>query len=321
MPAAANTATAPRAHPTRELHEGGRGSCAVRPIGRRGIALRSPAEIEALQAAGELAARALAAARSACVAGATTRDIDRAAHAAIKAGGGEALFLGYRGSASRAGAERPAYPASTCISVNEELVHGVPGARIIRDGDLVAIDVGVRLDGWCADMATTVPVGSVSPALGSMLMCVEDMLAHAIASVVPGVRWSSIARSLESIAERRGYAIAADFVGHGVGRELHEPPQVPCTLTKAYLEQHDFTLRPGMVLAIEPMLVLEQPVRAGEDSHLVNPRCRVGADGWTVTVDSGAPSCHVEHTVAVTRDGALILTRAPRASQGLQRAG
>ena len=321
MPAAATNASAPSATPTRELLEGDRGSCAVRTAGRRGVSLRSPAEVSSLRAAGDLAARALDAARAACVAGVTTADIDRAAHAAIEAGGGEALFLGYRGAPSRTAAQRPAYPASTCISVNEELVHGVPSARVIVGGDLVAIDVGVRLDGWCADTATTVAVGAVGSDRLAMLECAELMLAHAIATIVPGRRWSSVVRELEAIAERGGYAIAADFVGHGIGRELHEAPQVPCTLSRSYLDHHDFTLRPGMVLAIEPMLVLERPVRIGDDAHLVNPRCAVGADGWTVTVDSGAPSCHVEHTVAVTRDGAEVLTLPMREVRSLRRAG
>ena len=326
MPAAATTAPAPSANPTRDLRHGDRGSCAVREQRSerpsRNIALRSSAEIDSIRAAGALAARALDAARGACIAGAMTIDIDRAAEQAIRQGGGEPLFLGYRGSSSRAGgADRPAYPASTCVSVNEELVHGVPGTRMIRNGDLVSIDVGVRLDGWCADTATTVAVGQVAAERRAMLECAELMLAHAIAGIAPGRRWSGIVAELESIAERAGYAIAADFVGHGIGRALHEAPQVPCTLSKAFVEHNDFTLRPGMVLAIEPMLVLETPRRVGDDARLVNPACRLASDGWTVTVDSEAPSCHVEHTVVVTRDGAEILTLSNPASNRMRRAG
>jgi methionyl aminopeptidase len=326
MTVAATQSPAPSAHPTRELRNGDRGSCAVREASLsrpfRSIALRSAAEIESIRAAGALAAAALDAARRACVAGVMTSDIDLAAEQAIRQGGGEPLFLGYRGSAARAdGRERPAYPASTCISINEELVHGVPGMRMVRSGDLVAIDVGVRLDGWCADTATTVAVDRVASERLAMLACAERMLAHAVAAIAPGRRWSRIAAELESIAEDAGYAIAADFVGHGIGRSLHEAPQVPCTLTKAYLEHHDFTLRPGMVIAIEPMLVLEAPRRIGADAHLVNPSCRLAGDGWTVTVDSGAPSCHVEHTVVVTRDGAEVLTLPAGAGCCRRRAG
>lgn len=326
MTVAAINAPAPSANPTRELQTGDRGSCAVheeravRPS--RSISLRSAAEIDSIRAAGALAAAALDAARAACVAGAMTSDIDAAAERTIRQGGGEPLFLGYRGSASRPdGSQRPPYPASTCISINEELVHGVPGMRMVRSGDLVAIDVGVRLDGWCADTATTVAIDRVSADRLAMLECGELMLAHAVAAIIPGRRWSRIAAELEAIAERGGYAIAADFVGHGIGRALHEAPQVPCTLTKAFLDHHDFTLRPGMVLAIEPMLVLESPRRIGADAHLVNPACRLASDGWTVTVDSGAPSCHVEHTVVVTRDGAEVLTKPSHGAELRRRAG
>ena len=323
MTVAAINASAPSANPTRDLREGDRGSCAVRELRpSRSIALRSANEIEAIRAAGALAAAALDAARAACVPGAMTSDIDAAAERAIRQGGGEPLFLGYQGSATRPdGVARPPFPSCTCVSVNEELVHGVPGIRMIRSGDLVAIDVGVRLRGWCADTATTVAVERASADKLAMLECAELMLAHAIAEIVPGRRWGGIASELESIAERAGYAIAADFVGHGIGRALHEAPQVPCTLTKAFLDHHDFTLRPGMVLAIEPMLVLEAPRRIGADAHLVNPACRLASDGWTVTVDSGAPSCHVEHTVVVTRTGAEVLTMASHAANLRRRAG
>lgn len=317
---------AQRAAPTRGLHIGERGSSAVREQrparSSRQIVLRSAVEIDSIRAAGALASAALAAATEACRVGATTASIDAAAERAIRDGGGEPLFLGYRGSKANANAaDRPAYPASTCVSVNEELVHGVPGRRVICDGDLVAIDVGVRLDGWCADTATTVAVGAVSRERRAMLDCAERMLAHAISAIAPGRRWSRIVLELESIAEHAGLAVAADFVGHGIGRALHEAPQVPCTLSKAFLEHHDFTLRPGMVIAIEPMLVLEPPRRVGDDAHLVNPSCRLADDGWTVTVESGAPSCHVEHTVVVTRDGARILTLPANDGSQLRRAG
>lgn len=296
---------------------GSRGSSAGRAAGRGrsrvplkvpSIELRSPAEIELLRAAGSLAALALVAAQRACVAGATTRDVDAAAHQVIRDGRGEALFVAYRGAAGN----RPAYPSATCISVNEELVHGVPGPRIIRDGDLVSIDVGVRLDGWCADSATTVCVGTVDPKHRALLACAQAMLNHAIRASVPGRRWSSIARELEQIADDAGFAVAVDFVGHGIGRELHEPPQVPCSAYRSFVEHADFTLRPGMVLAIEPMVVAEKPLRT-IGGELANPACTLAADEWTVIVDSGAVSCHFEHTVVVTREGAEVLTRADRA--------
>jgi methionyl aminopeptidase len=297
---------------------GGESPCGVSVASsrvHRVATLRSASEIEAIRAAGDIVARALDAARSACIVGATSRDIDRAARGVIDAAGAEPLFLGYRGSSTRSAAEggRTPFPASTCVSVNEQLVHGVPSSRVLGAGDLVSIDCGVRLDGWCADAAITVPVGPVGSDRLALLECAEAMLAHALHAAIPGRRWSSVALELEEIAERAGFAIAADFVGHGIGRELHEPPQVPCSVTQAFLDHHDFTLRPGMVLAIEPMLVLEAPLRAPHErtglSTCINPACSLGEDGWTVTVDSGAVSCHVEHTVVVTRSGTDILTR------------
>jgi len=295
----------------------GRRAVSPRPV----VALRSADEIAAIAKAGELASRALDAARAACIAGCTTSDIDRAAHEAIVGGGGEALFLGYRG-AGRASVERNAYPAATCISVNDELVHGVPGARLVRDGDVVAIDVGVRLDGWCADCATTVAVGTVDDDSTRLLACGERMLDAAVAMVVPGRRWSDVARTVEAIASDAGFAVAVDFVGHGIGRELHEAPQVPCALNAAFLKNGDFTLRPGMVLAIEPMIVAERPAR-NEHGELVGPRATLSSDGWTVRVDSGARSCHFEHTIAVGRLGATVLTRSNNtvAASALRRAG
>ncbi|MFM7052252.1 MAG: type I methionyl aminopeptidase [Planctomycetota bacterium] len=298
---------------------GARASTGKRAVSPRPVvALRSADEVAALGRAGAIAATALDAARRACIAGCTTADIDRAAHAVIDAAGGEALFVGYRGAEGC----RSAFPSATCISVNDELVHGVPGARTVRDGDLVAIDVGVRVDGWCGDCAVTVGVGAVSAADAQLLSCGERMLATAIDMVVPGRRRSEIARTLESIACESGYAVAVDFVGHGIGRELHEAPQVPCAVNASYLERGDFTLRPGMVLAIEPMIVAEAPARNSR-GELVGPRATLASDGWTVRVDSGARSCHFEHTIAVGRMGATVLTRLNNtvAEAALRRAG
>lgn len=293
------------------------GGTAVSP--RAMPALRSAEDIAGIRRAGAVLADALDAARRACVAGATTSDLDAVVRREIEAAGAEPVFLGYRGSAAANMAERPAFPASSCISVNEELVHGVPGARIVRAGDIVSIDAGVRLDGWCADSAITVCVGEVEPNSGALVDCAERMLAHAIAAIRPGIRWSMIAREIEQIAVACGYSIAVDFVGHGIGRELHEPPQVPCSVYASFLDGGDFTLRPGMVLAIEPMVVLE-PTQRNRRGELMNPSVTLAADGWTVVLNSGSRSCHVEHTVAVTRDGAEVLTRSDRAASMISNA-
>jgi len=276
------------------------------------LALRSTEDVAGIRRAGEVVADALAAARRACVAGATTAELDGVVRASIVAAGGEPAFLGYRGNAAANMHARPAFPAASCISVNEELVHGVPGQREICDGDIVTIDVGVRLAGWCADSAITVCVGAVDDGARALVACSQRMLDHAVCSIRPGLRWSEIACELERIAVDGGFTIAVDFVGHGIGRELHEPPQVPCCVDSSYLQGGDFTLRPGMVLAIEPMIVFET-ARRNDLGELLNPPVTLADDGWTVTVNSGARSCHVEHTVAVTRDGAEVLT-APRAN-------
>jgi methionyl aminopeptidase len=317
MASGATIAPAPRAATTRLAPMGMSGSGRLASMrtasgaGVRvaGIELRSRTDIAGIARAGAVVAEALAAARIACVPGATTASIDEVVRSVISSHGAEALFLGYASESARREGRRP-FPAATCISVNEELVHGVPGARIVAEGDIVSIDAGVRLDGWCADAAITVAVGAVRPEARALVACAEEMLATAVARMRPGVLWSTIAAELEEVAVAAGHAIAVDFVGHGIGRELHEAPQVPCSVYRRFLEAGDFTLRPGMVLAIEPMLVLEQPLR-NQVGELVGPKGTLSSDGWTVTVDSGAWSCHVEHTVAVTRDGAVILTATP----------
>jgi len=284
------------------------GGTAVSP--RAAMVLRSADDIAGIRAAGQVVAKALEAARAACVVGATTAQIDAVIRDTITSAGGSPVFMGYRGSnlsGSDLSASRPAFPAASCISVNEELVHGVPGDRVIRSGDVVAIDTGARVDGWCADSAITVCVGNVAAERRALVDCAERMLAYAVTAIRPGLRWSDIARGIERIATDAGFAVAVDFVGHGIGRDLHEPPQVPCSIYESYLERGDFTLRPGMVLAIEPMVVLERPTR-NDRGEQINPAVTLRSDAWTMTVNSGACSCHVEHTIAVTRDGAEVLT-------------
>jgi len=296
-----------------------RGGTAVSPRVRRSApALRSSEEIDAIRAAGVVVAEALGAARAACVAGVTTASVDRIVREAIERLGAEPIFLGYRGGGGSAASLRPPFPASSCISVNEELVHGVPGPRVLRAGDIVSIDAGARLDGWCADSAITVCIGRTDESSAAMVVAAERLLSEAIRSIRPGVRWSTIAGAMESMAVESGFTLSVDFVGHGIGRELHEPPQVQCSLYASFLEGGDFTLRPGMVLAIEPMIVCERPVR-NDRGELRNPAVTLAADGWTVIVDSGARSCHVEHTVAVTRDGAEVLTLCNHSQEGVAR--
>jgi len=271
----------------------------------RRAARRGPADLERMAAAGRVVRGALDRAAAACVPGAPTAEIDAAAHAAIRAADAEPLFLGY----PSADGAMP-FPAVTCISVNEEVVHGVPGERRIAAGDLVSIDCGVRLDGWCADAAITVPVGPVSEERAALLAAAVRMLDEAIASIRPGVAWSEIAARMQAIALAGGHGILTDYVGHGIGRDLHEAPQVPNALGPDFLRGGDFTLEPGMTLAIEPMITLRGG-RTDAAGFPVGVATRRLADGWTVVTVDGSPAAHVEHTVAVTPEGARILTAYP----------
>ncbi len=274
-----------------------------------------------MRRAGAVVAEALAAARAACTAGATTAAVDAAAMRVIQGRGADALFLGYP---SADGASP--FPACTCISVNEEIVHGIPGQRVLAAGDLVSIDCGVRLDGWCSDSAITVLVGdrsaSGAPAetaerLG-LIAVAQAMLDMAIELAEPGVAWSVIAEAMQDLALDAGHGLVVEYVGHGIGRSLHEAPQVPNCLTRPLIEREDFTLRPGMVLAIEPMISLRGPLaRDGRgstehafdaDGYPLGIAHRRLEDGWTVVTADGSPAVHVEHTVAITRGGADVLS-------------
>lgn len=255
-----------------------------------------------MRAAGLVVRRALDAARAACVPGATTAAIDRAALDVIAAAGADALFLGY----PSADGGMP-FPAATCISVNDEIVHGIPGQRRVTDGDLVSIDCGVRLNGWCGDAAVTVPVGQVGADRLALVAAAEEMLAIAIRMARPGIRWSEIAEEMQAVVLERGFGALVEYVGHGIGRSLHEAPQVPNTLSAAFLERGDFTLRPGMVLAVEPMITL-RGAGADADGFPIGIETRRLADGWTVAAADRSPAAHVEHTLAVTRRGCVVLT-------------
>lgn len=256
-----------------------------------------------MRRAGALVRRALDEAAMACVAGATTAEVNGAVLRAIDAAALSArshdirpLFLGYGAEAHGAG-----FPAAACVSVNDEVVHGIPGPRRIRPGDIVKIDCGISIDGWCADAAVTVAVEPVPREWHALVSATRRALDDAIAMVRPGRRWSTIAARMQEIADEAGCAVVREYVGHGIGRRLHEAPEVPGFVDPDRMDR-DFTLRPGMTLAIEPMLVLGCADTIEQ------------SDGWTVVTADGHPSAHFEHTIAVTRDGADILTDGPRRS-------
>jgi methionyl aminopeptidase len=219
---------------------------------------------------------------AAAVAGVSTGELDRLAEARTRERGAVPAFKGYLG-----------YPASICISVNDEVVHGIPSKRALQEGDLVGLDFGVIHRGFFGDAAVTVPVGRVPEATLRLLEVTREALARGIAAAVGGGRVGDIGAAVQSWVESQGYSVVREFVGHGIGRRLHEPPQVPNFGQPGTGER----LRPGMVLAIEPMVNVGQP-------GVVTL-----ADGWTAVTGDRSLSAHFEHTVAVTEAGPEILTR------------
>ena len=250
------------------------------------IALKSPREIETLRAAGRIARLALDGARALVRPGISTADIDAEVERIIRSHGATPEFKGYHG-----------YPASSCISVNDQVVHGIPGARRLKEGDIVGIDVGARFKGYVGDNAATIPVGKVKPEAQRLIDTTRECLELALAQCVPGKRLSDIGRAVQEHAEARGYSLVRDYAGHGIGTKMHEDPQVPNYVDAATLKR-DMVLKEGLCIAIEPML------------NVGGPEVRVLNDEWTVVTQDGSLSAHWEDAVAVTKDGPLVLTRA-----------
>ncbi len=224
--------------------------------------------------------------------GVTTAELDRAVAEVFEKVGAEPLFLGYPGPTP--------FPAVTCISVNEQVVHGIPSDRPLRDGDIVSLDTGCRFDGWCGDAAYTYAVGHVPLEEERLLEVTRGVLDLAIRLLDEKSRWSQVAREMQAFVEGAGFAVIRDFVGHAIGRDMHEQPQVPNYYDPSWARTQDFELRPGLVLAIEPMVAM--------GTHQVKEL----ADGWTQVTADGRPAAHFEHTVALTSEGARILTCAPQ---------
>lgn len=248
------------------------------------IVLKTQAEIERMRQAGVLAAEALREVTQAIRPGVSGRQLDAIAKKYVRDRGGTPSFLGYRG-----------FPASICLSINDEVVHGIPSDRKLREGDIASIDLGAVLDGFHGDLAVTMPVGNVAPSAVRLLAVAREALFKGIEAVRPGKRLSDIGAAVQRHAEAAGFSLVRDFAGHGIGRYLHEEPQVPNFGDPG----SGPVLRVGMTLAIEPM------VNAGTHEVLMDD------DGWTVRTRDGKPSAHFEHTVAVTADGALVLTSIP----------
>jgi methionyl aminopeptidase len=219
--------------------------------------------------------------------GVRTKDIDMAVEALYAQHGALPLFKGYPGKVP--------FPAVTCISLNEQVVHGIPGPRIIRAGDLLKIDTACKLNGWCADAAVTIVVGEVRPEWRRLVKVGEEVLALAIAEVGRRKKWSEVAARMQYHVESAGFSVVEQYVGHGIGRIMHESPQVPNFVSKD-IRKSDFFLEPGLVLAIEPMVNMGRA-----DVNILR-------DHWTVVTCDGLPSVHLEHTVAITPNGVMIVT-------------
>ena len=245
------------------------------------IPIRHGAQQQGIRKACQKARDVLLEAAGLVQAGITTGEVDRAAAAAIKASGCTSAFLGYRG-----------FPGTICISINEEVVHGIGGSRVIQDGDVVKIDVGVYYDGWVGDNALTVPVGNVDQATLKLLAATEESLLVAANHARDGEMLGTLCWSVENHVKQYGFTVVRDFVGHGVGRKLHEEPQVPNYGKRGERPR----LKAGMTLAIEPMI------------NLGGEKTRILADGLTVIATDRKPSAHYEHVVLVTDGEPEILT-------------
>lgn len=248
------------------------------------IILKTPQEVEKMRRAGGVVRETLEHVRGLVKPGATTMDLERAAAEKIESLGAVAAFKGYRG-----------YPCVLCTSVNNEVVHGIPSAeRVLREGDIVSIDCGAVIDGFYGDSAITVPVGDkIAPKTKRLLEVTRASLENAIRTVKPGMTLGDVGAAVQEVVEADGFSVVREFVGHGIGTRMHEDPQVPNYGRRGM----GLKLREGMVIAIEPM------VNAGKAG------VQVLADGWTAVTEDGSMSAHFEHTVAVTADGADILTK------------
>lgn len=248
------------------------------------IICKSESELRYMREAGRIVAETHRIMAKAVKPGVTTQELDQLAEAYIRSQGAVPSFKGYNG-----------FPASICASVNDELVHGFPGPRKLNEGDIISIDIGAEFNGYHGDSAWTYPVGNVSDEVKQLLEVTEQSLYAGLALIRPDVRLFTISHAVQQVAEAAGFSIVREFVGHGIGKDLHEEPQIP----NYGIPDRGPRLKPGMVLCIEPMVNIgERYVRTLEDN-------------WTVVTEDGSWCAHFEHTVAVTEDGFEILTKLP----------
>jgi len=256
-----------------------------------GVILRSSREIAMMRKAGLLVWQAHRVAESLASPGVTTAEIDAAIEQFFREHKAVPLFKGVPGKVP--------FPAVTCISINEEVVHGIPGPRKLAEGDIVSIDTGCKLNGWCGDAAVTHPIGRVDPQVQRLLDVTRGSLDLAIEMMGKRTYWSDVAREMQTYVRDHGFTVVESFVGHGIGRQMHEDPQVPNFVSDQLRRGGDFRLQPGLVIAVEPMV------------NIGTKRVKVLPDHWTQVTADRRPSAHFEHTIAVTESGAYVLTAGP----------
>ena len=247
-----------------------------------GITIKSAQELDAMRLAGSIVGDTLTLLKRSVEPGMTTRDLDNIAYKNITAHGATPSFKGYRG-----------FPGSICASVNEEIVHGIPGKRVLKEGDIIKMDCGATINGFIGDAAVSVAVGKVSQEAVDLMEATRLSLEEGIKAATPGNRIGDIGSAVQTFSEARGYGVVREFVGHGIGRFLHEDPQVP----NYGQPGRGQLLRAGMCIAIEPML------------NIGDWRTRILDDNWTVVTADGSLSAHFEHTIAITEEGPEILTK------------
>ena len=265
--------------------------------------LKSAREIELMRPPGLAVWQALQIARKLAVPGTTTAEIDAAVRRYYEQLDAEPLFLNYPNSA----AGKPPFPGVTCTSINDQVVHGVPNNRALVEGDVLSIDTGCRIHGWCGDAAVTLPIGQIDPEVQRLLDVTSRVLQISIDLIPKKRRWSEVAKEMDTFVKDAGFNTVENFVGHGIGQDMHEPPQVPNYVSKKMRSKDDFRLEPGIVIAVEPMV------------NIGTKRVKAEADHWTMSTVDGKPSAHFEHTLAITEDGVRIMTAAPVDQEELDR--
>ncbi|MEO6887969.1 MAG: type I methionyl aminopeptidase [Ktedonobacteraceae bacterium] len=253
--------------------------------------LKSKEEIALMREAGLMVWRAHQVAADLIKPGITTSEINEAVEQFLAENKVIPLFKGVPGKVP--------FPAAACISVNDEIVHGIPGRRRLKEGDIVSIDIGSRLNGWCGDAAVTHAVGKIDAKKQKLLDVTEETLRLAIQLVSEKERWSQVARAMQRFVENAGFSVVENLVGHGIGRDLWASPQVPNYFSPNFARSADFALTPGLVIAVEPMV------------NMGSKPTKLLSDHWTISTQDGQPSAHFEHTIALTEDGPQVLTAGP----------